>query len=126
MYTANTMASAIETICLTLPYSSSIPATYPEKEEECIRAGKAVKKLLEMDLRPKDIMTREAFENALVVVMALGGSTNAVLHLIAMAHSVGVELTLEDIQATSDRIPFIADLKPSGKSNTPFTLGRFS
>ena len=109
------MASAIETIGLTLPYSSSIPATYPEKEEECIRAGKAVKKLLEMDLRPKDIMTREAFENALVVVMALGGSTNAVLHLIAMAHSVGVELTLEDIQATSDRIPFIADLKPSGK-----------
>ena len=115
MYTANTMASAIETIGLTLPYSSSTPATYPEKLDECLRAGAAVRRLLELDLRPRDIMTRAAFENALVVVMALGGSTNAVLHLIAMAHCVGIKLTLEDVQATSDRIPFIADLKPSGK-----------
>ena len=115
MYTANTMASAIETIGLSLPYSSSTPATYAEKRRECVAAGHAVRRLLEMDIRPRDIMTREAFENALVVVMALGGSTNAVLHLIAMAHSVGVKLTLGDIQAVSDRVPFIADLKPSGR-----------
>ena len=115
MYTANTMASAIETMGLSLPYSSSTPATYGEKLKECVAAGHAVRRLLELNIRPRDIMTRDAFENALVVVMALGGSTNAVLHLIAMAHSVGIKLSLEDIQAVSDRIPFIADLKPSGK-----------
>ncbi|KAI8808101.1 dihydroxy-acid dehydratase [Cladochytrium replicatum] len=115
MYTANTMASAIEAMGMTLPYSSSIPATDPGKLEECRKAGAAIKKLLELDLKPRDIMTREAFENAMVLVMALGGSTNAVLHLIAMAKTVGVPLTLNDFQKVSDRIPFIADLKPSGK-----------
>ncbi|KAI8810959.1 dihydroxy-acid dehydratase [Cladochytrium replicatum] len=115
MYTANTMASAIEAMGMTLPYSSSIPATDPGKLEECRKAGAAVKKLLELDLKPRDIMTREAFENAMVLIMALGGSTNAVLHLIAMAKTIGVPLTLNDFQKVSDRIPFIADLKPSGK-----------
>ena len=115
MYTANTMASAIETLGMTLPFSSSIPAEDPMKKEECRAAGKAILNLLELDLKPRDIMTRASFENAMAIIMALGGSTNAVLHLIAMAHSVGVDLTLDDFQSVSDRVPFIADLKPSGK-----------
>lgn len=114
MYTANTMASAIEALGMTLPYSSSTPAQSSEKRDECLRASAAIRHLLERDIKPRDIMTRAAFENAMVIVMALGGSTNAVLHLIAMAKSVDVELTLEDFQAVSDRIPFLADLKPSG------------
>jgi dihydroxy-acid dehydratase len=115
MYTANTMASAIEAMGLSLPYSSSTPAVDPLKREECARAGEAVRLLLERDIKPRDIMTREAFENAMVIVTVLGGSTNAVLHLIAMARAAGVRLTLEDFQAVSDRVPFLADLKPSGK-----------
>ncbi|MEZ6044324.1 MAG: dihydroxy-acid dehydratase [Planctomycetaceae bacterium] len=115
MYTANTMASAIEAMGMTLPYSSSIPAVDPRKLEECFNAGAAIKHLLEIDLKPRDIMTRDAFENAMVLTMALGGSTNAVLHLIAIARSVGVDLTIDDFQSVSDRIPFIADLKPSGR-----------
>ncbi|HVS65988.1 MAG TPA: dihydroxy-acid dehydratase [Thermoanaerobaculia bacterium] len=114
MYTANTMSSAIEALGMSLPGSSSTPATDPAKRDECRRAGAAIRMLLERDLRPSAIMTRAAFENALAVVMALGGSTNAVLHLIAMARSVGVELGLDDFQRTSDRVPFLADLKPSG------------
>src|SRR5213083_1624944 len=115
MYTANTMASAIEVLGMTLPYSSSTPAEDPLKLDECFRAGGAIQNLLELDLKPRDIMTREAFENAMVLVMALGGSTNAVLHLLAMARSVNVPLTIDDFQKTSDRVPYIADLKPSGK-----------
>jgi len=115
MYTANTMASAIEALGMSLPYSSSTPATDPAKLEECFAAGAAILHLLEEDIRPSTIMTRAAFENAMAITMALGGSTNAVLHLIAMAHSVGIELTLDDFQATSDRVPYVADLKPSGR-----------
>lgn len=115
MYTANTMASAIETLGMSLPYSASTPAEYPEKLDECFRTGEAVRNLLENNIRPRDIMTRDAFENAMVVVMALGGSTNAVLHLIAMAKSVDVPLTIDDFQKVSDRVPLLADLKPSGK-----------
>jgi dihydroxy-acid dehydratase len=115
MYTANTMASAIEALGMSLPYSGSIPAEDPAKVEECIAAGAAIRKLLERDLKPRDIMTRRAFENAMVVVMALGGSTNAVLHLIAMARAVEVPLTIDDFQAVSRRVPYIADLKPSGR-----------
>jgi len=115
MYTANTMASAIEAMGMTLPYSSSIPAEDPGKLEECFRAGAAIRHLLELDLKPRDIMTRAAFENAMVLIMATGGSTNAVLHLIAMARAAGVPLTIDDFQSVSDRVPFIADLKPSGK-----------
>ncbi len=115
MYTANTMASAIEALGMSLPYSSSIPAEDPAKLDECRQAAAAIQKLLELDLKPSDIMTREAFENAMVVVTATGGSTNAVLHLIAMARSVGVDLTIDDFQTVSDRVPFLADLKPSGK-----------
>ena len=115
MYTANTMASAIEALGMSLPYSASIPAEDPAKLEECVRAGEAIKVLLEKDIKPRDIMTRDAFENAMVVVMALGGSTNAVLHLIAMARSVDVDVTLEDFQKVSDKTPYIADLKPSGR-----------
>ncbi len=115
MYTANTMASAIEALGMSLPYSSSIPAVEPGKWEECFNAGKAIRHLLERDIKPRDIMTRPAFENAMVVVMALGGSTNAVLHLIAMARAVDVPLTIDDFQAVSNRVPFLADLKPSGK-----------
>lgn len=114
MYTANTMATAIETMGMSLPYSSSYPADSDEKRAECRSVGAAVRNLLELDLKPRDIMTRRAFENALVVTMALGGSTNAVLHLIAMAKAAQVELSLDDIQKVSDRVPFIADLKPSG------------
>ena len=115
MYTANTMATAIETMGMTLPGSSSNPAESKAKQLECLAAGGAVKKLLMEDIRPSDILTREAFENAMVVVNITGGSTNAVLHLIAIAHSVGIELTIDDFQAVSDRTPFLADLKPSGK-----------
>ncbi len=115
MYTANTMASAIEALGMSLPYSSCTPAVDPGKEEECLRAGEAIKLLLEKDIKPRDIMTREAFENAMVIIIALGGSTNAVLHLIAMARAVDVSLTLDDFQTVSDRIPFISDLKPSGQ-----------
>ena len=115
MYTANTMATAIEALGMALPFSASIPAEDPDKVAECHQAGPAILRLLEMDLKPRDIMTRTAFENAMVTVMALGGSTNAVLHLIAMARSVGVELTIDDFQSVSDRIPYLADLKPSGK-----------
>jgi dihydroxy-acid dehydratase len=115
MYTANTMASAIEAMGMSLPYSSSTPAEDPLKIDECRRAGAAIRTLLERDLKPRDIMTRRAFENAMVVVMALGGSTNAVLHLIAMARSVNVPLTIDDFQSVSDRIPYLGDLKPSGK-----------
>ncbi len=115
MYTANTMASAIEAMGMSLPYSSSNPALSEEKQEECRAAGKYIRLLLEKDIKPRDIMTFKAFENAMVTVMALGGSTNAVLHLIAMARSVGVKLTQEDFQRISDKIPMLADLKPSGK-----------
>ncbi len=115
MYTANTMASAIEALGLSLPYSSSTPAISPLKLEECFNAGAAIKKLLELDLKPRDIMTREAFENAMVVVMILGGSTNAVLHLIAMARAADITLTIDDFARVADRTPVLADLKPSGK-----------
>jgi dihydroxy-acid dehydratase len=115
MYTANTMASAIEAMGMSLPYSSSTPAVDPGKLEECLRAGQAIRHLLEQDIKPRDIMTRAAFENAMVMVMATGGSTNAVLHLIAMARAVNVPLTIDDFQAVSDRVPFLADLKPSGR-----------
>jgi dihydroxy-acid dehydratase len=115
MYTANTMASAIEAMGMSLPYSSSTPAEDPRKRDECIRAGHAILHLLENDIKPRDILTREAFENALVTIMALGGSTNGVLHLIAMARAVDVPLTLDDIQDVSNRIPLLADLKPSGQ-----------
>jgi dihydroxy-acid dehydratase len=115
IYTANTMASAIEALGMSLPYSSSNPALSPEKKAECLAAGKAIKVLLEKDIKPSDIMTREAFENAIVTIMVLGGSTNAVLHLIAMAKAVGVKVTQDDFQSVSDRIPVLADMKPSGK-----------
>ena len=115
MYTANTMASAIEALGMSLPYSSSNPAVSEDKANETKAAGKAIRLLLEKDIKPRDIMTRKAFENAVTVVMALGGSTNAVLHLIAMAKSVGIDLTQDDFQWISDKTPLIADLKPSGK-----------
>lgn len=115
MYTANTMASAIEALGMSLPYSSSNPALSQEKQDECLNAGKAIYRLLEKDIKPRDIMTRKAFENALVVVMALGGSTNAVIHLIAIAKSVNLNLTLKDFQDFSDKVPLLADFKPSGK-----------
>ena len=115
MYTANTMSSAIEALGMSLPYSSSNPALSPEKKQECVDAGQAIKLLLEKDIKPRDIMTRKAFENAITIVAVLGGSTNAVMHLIAIAHSVGIELTLKDFQDISDTTPLLADLKPSGK-----------
>ncbi|MGC1954427.1 MAG: dihydroxy-acid dehydratase [Gammaproteobacteria bacterium] len=115
MYTANTMAAAIEALGMSLPYSASTPAVDAGKSQECVRAGQAIRTLLERDIKPRDIMTREAFENAMVVVIALGGSTNAVLHLIAMARAVDVSLSLDDFQAVSDRVPYLADLKPSGR-----------
>ncbi|HCZ36356.1 MAG TPA: dihydroxy-acid dehydratase [Cytophagales bacterium] len=115
MYTANTMASAIEALGMALPYSSSNPALSKEKSAECTEAAKAMRLLLEKDIKPRDIMTFKAFENAITIVMVLGGSTNAVLHLIAMAKSVGLKLTQEDFQRISDKTPLIADLKPSGK-----------
>lgn len=115
MYTANTMASAIEAMGMSLPYSSSNPALSEEKKKECEEAGKVIRLLLEKDIKPRDIMTRKAFENAITVIIVLGGSTNAVLHLLAMARSVDVPLTQDDFQAISDRIPVLADFKPSGK-----------
>jgi dihydroxy-acid dehydratase len=115
MYTANTMASAIEALGMSLPYSASNPALSKEKSAECTEAAKAIRLLLEKDIKPRDIMTFKAFENAITIVMVLGGSTNAVLHLIAMAKSVGVKITQEDFQRISDKTPLIADLKPSGK-----------
>jgi dihydroxy-acid dehydratase len=114
MYTANTMASAIEAMGMALPFSASRPAESELKKDECRRAGEAILYLLEADIRPRDIMTRDAFENALVVMTVLGGSTNAVLHLIAMARAVDVPLTIDDFQRVSDRVPLLADMKPSG------------
>jgi dihydroxy-acid dehydratase len=115
MYTANTMAAAIEALGMSLPFSSSNPALSEEKKKECLDAGAAIRLLLEKDIKPKDIMTRQAFENAITVIMVLGGSTNAVLHLIAMARSVDIFLTQDDFQIISDKIPVLADFKPSGK-----------
>ncbi|MFZ4104441.1 MAG: dihydroxy-acid dehydratase [Sediminibacterium sp.] len=115
MYTANTMAAAIEALGMSLPYSSSNPALSSEKQQECKDAGKAIRYLLEKDIKPKDIMTRKAFENAIAVIMVLGGSTNAVLHMIAMAKSVDVSITQDDFQMISDKTPVLADFKPSGK-----------
>ncbi|ODO08437.1 dihydroxy-acid dehydratase [Cryptococcus wingfieldii CBS 7118] len=115
MYTANTIASSAEALGMTIPGSSSTPAVYPEKLGECDSVGDVMKNLLEENILPRDIMTRQAFENAMALTMVLGGSTNVVLHLIAIAHSVGVKLTIDDFQAVSDRVPLLADLKPSGK-----------
>ncbi|MEE9240334.1 MAG: dihydroxy-acid dehydratase [bacterium] len=115
MYTANTMSSSIETLGMSLPYSSSNPAMSQDKRDECLSVGKAIYNLLENDIKPSDIMTKEAFENAATIVMALGGSTNAVLHYIAMAKAIGLEFSLDDFQRISDRTPYLADLKPSGQ-----------
>ncbi|KAI0330981.1 dihydroxy-acid and 6-phosphogluconate dehydratase [Cubamyces sp. BRFM 1775] len=115
MFTANTMSSVLEVLGLSLPYSASIPATYAEKQQECIKAAGYLKRLLELDLKPKDILTRNSFLNAITVVNVLGGSTNAVLHLLAMARAADVDLTIEDFQTVADRTPYLADLKPSGK-----------
>ncbi len=115
MYTANTTASAIEALGMSLPYSSSTPAEDELKLTECGNAGAAIKNLLELDLKPRDIMTRAAFENAMAIVSALGGSTNAVLHLIAIARAVNVDLTIDDFQRVSDRVPLLSDFKPSGQ-----------
>ena len=115
MYTANTMACAIEALGMSLPYSSSIAATHPAKLAECYHAGEALKNLLEKDIKPSDILTKKSFENAFTLVTVLGGSTNAVLHLIAMARTAGVDFTLADIQKISDKTPMLADFKPSGK-----------
>ncbi|MCO5235256.1 MAG: dihydroxy-acid dehydratase [Chitinophagaceae bacterium] len=115
MYTANTMASAIEAMGMSLPYSSSNPAISPEKQAECLAAGKAMRVLLEKNILPTDIMTRKAFENALRVIIVTGGSTNAVLHMIAIAKSVGIEITVDDFQRMSDKTPVLGDFKPSGK-----------
>jgi dihydroxy-acid dehydratase len=114
MYTANTMAVAIEALGLSLPYSSSMPADDPGKADECRRAGAAVRMLLERDLKPRDILSRKSFENAMIMIMAVGGSTNAVLHLLAIAKAAHVPLELADFQRASDRMPLLADLKPSG------------
>ncbi|EIN11697.1 dihydroxy-acid dehydratase [Punctularia strigosozonata HHB-11173 SS5] len=115
MYTANTMSSALEVLGLSLPYSSGIPATYPAKIQECYRAAKYLKKLLELDLKPKDILTRNSFLNAIAIVNVIGGSTNAVLHFLAMARAADIHLTIDDFQDVADRTPYLADLKPSGK-----------
>jgi dihydroxy-acid dehydratase len=115
MYTANTMASSIEAMGLSMPYNATYPATYEGKTQECIDLGAAMKNLLEKQILPRDIITKKSLENALTIVMALGGSTNAVLHYLAIAHSARIPLTMDDIQVVSDRTPFIADLKPSGK-----------
>ena len=115
MYTANTMAVAIEALGMSLPYSSSTPATDDGKPAECLAAGAAIRRLLEEDIRPSRIMTRAAFENAVTITMVLGGSTNAVLHLLAMAHAAGVALDIDDFQEISERTPYLADLKPSGR-----------
>ncbi|KAN0091131.1 Dihydroxy-acid/6-phosphogluconate dehydratase [Tylopilus felleus] len=115
MYTANTMSSALEVLGMSLPYSSSTPAVYPEKIQECFRAAKYMRRLLELDLKPRDILTRQSFLNAITIVNILGGSTNAVLHLLALARAADIPLTIDDFQEVSDRTPYIADLKPSGK-----------
>lgn len=115
MYTANTMASAIEALGMSLPGSSSTPAVDDDKQKECVRAGEAIKKLLELDLKPRDIITKEALENAITLIMITGGSTNAVLHLLAIANSAEIDLTIDDFQRISDKTPYICDLKPSGK-----------
>ncbi len=115
MYTANTMSSAIEALGLSLPYSSSNPALSPEKKEECAKAGEAIKLLLEKDIKPSDILTKKSFENALTVVVVLGGSTNAVLHLLAMAKTANIEFTLDDVTRVNEKTPVLANLKPSGK-----------
>ncbi|MEO1513874.1 MAG: dihydroxy-acid dehydratase [Bacteroidota bacterium] len=115
MYTANTMSSAIEAMGMSLPYGASNPAVSPEKQVECQRVGEAMKNLLQKDIKPRDIMTKKAFENAITLITVLGGSTNAVLHLIAAAKSVNVDISLKDFQRISDKTPFLADLKPSGK-----------
>jgi dihydroxy-acid dehydratase len=115
MYTANTMATAIEAMGMSLPGSSSYPATSPEKRRECERAAEAIRVCMEKDIRPRDLMTRAAFENALVATIVLGGSTNAVLHFLAMANSADVPLTLDDVDRASNRTPFLADLAPSGR-----------
>ncbi len=115
MYTANTMASAIETLGMSLPYSSSIPATHDEKKKECEQAGAAIRVLLEKDIKPRDIITKTSLENAITMIIALGGSTNAVMHMLAMAHAADVPFSIDDFQEVSNRTPFIADLKPSGK-----------
>jgi dihydroxy-acid dehydratase len=115
MYTANTMSSAIEALGMSLPYSSSNPAVSAAKQKECAEVGPAIKILMEKDIKPRDIMTRKAFDNAITVVMVLGGSTNAVLHLIAIARSIDIDLTQDDFQSIADKIPVLADLKPSGK-----------
>jgi len=115
MYTANTMASAIEALGMSLPYSSSNPAISEEKKNECLEAGKHIRTLLEKDIKPSDIMTRKAFENALRTIVILGGSTNAVLHFIAIGKAVGVDITQDDFQRMSDETPVLADFKPSGK-----------
>ncbi|KAI8147080.1 dihydroxy-acid dehydratase [Fennellomyces sp. T-0311] len=115
MFTANTMSSAIEALGMSLPYSSSTPAEDPEKIKECLRVGPAIRNLLQKNIRPSDILTSKSFENALTVIMVLGGSTNAVLHMLAMAKAANVPLTIDDIQAVSSKTPFLADLRPSGK-----------
>ncbi|KAA5549077.1 dihydroxy-acid dehydratase [Adhaeribacter rhizoryzae] len=115
MYTANTMASAAEALGIALPYTSSNPAISPDKSEECVQAGLAIRQLLEKDIKPLDILTKKAFENAMVVVTILGGSTNAVLHLLAIARTAGVDITIDDFQRISDKTPLLADMKPSGK-----------
>ncbi|ETO99923.1 hypothetical protein F441_22652, partial [Phytophthora nicotianae CJ01A1] len=109
------MATATETMGLSLPYSSSSPATSAEKQDECLRAGEAIKLLLEKNIRPLDILCRESFENAITITMALGGSTNSVLHLIAIARAAGIPLTIDDFEKVSERVPFLADVKPSGR-----------
>ena len=115
MYTANTMASAIETMGMSLPFSSSVPATHQEKINECKRAGKAIRTLLEKDLKPSDIINKKSIENAVAMIIALGGSTNAVMHMLAIARAAKVDFTIDDFQEVSNRTPFLADLKPSGK-----------
>jgi dihydroxy-acid dehydratase len=115
MYTANTMSSAIEALGMSLPFSSCTPAEDPEKAHECYRSGNAILALLEQDIKPRDIMTRAAFENAIVTLTALGGSTNAILHLLAIARAADVSLSIDDFQKVSDRTPYLADLKPSGR-----------
>lgn len=115
MYTANTMATAIESMGLTLPGSSSTPATSPAKMRECVKAADVIKTCMEKNIKPRDLLNRRSFENALVMTMALGGSTNGVVHFLAMAATADVDLSLDDIQRVSDKIPFIADLAPSGK-----------
>ncbi|OZJ05353.1 hypothetical protein BZG36_01556 [Bifiguratus adelaidae] len=119
MYTANTMGSAIEALGMSLPYSSSTPAVDNAKSQECLKAGAAIKILIEKNIRPSDIMTREAFENAITLIMVLGGSTNAVLHMLAMARAVGVPLTIDDFQRIADKTPFLTNIRPSGKYVMP-------